>query len=105
VITILEKVNKLEEFPSEIKSALSALDQENRQKIILHLIQKPQLSFTALKDLTELKSSTLSFHLKKLMHASLIDNFYQKSENPQRKYSYYKLTEFGKDLCESLFKH
>ena len=88
-------------FPPEIKRALEALGNENRQKIILNLIKKGKLSFSDLLKITNLNSSTLNFHLRELMKGSLINNFYKKSEN-QKDYSYYEITSFGKDFLKSL---
>lgn len=89
-------------FPLEINRALDALGQENRRTIITVIVNKKNICFSDLIDYTNLNSSTLSFHLKELMKASLIKNFYSKSENPGRKYSYYELTDFGKDICKAL---
>lgn len=89
-------------FPPEINKALDALGQENRRNIITVIINKKNMCFSDLNDYTNLNSSTLSFHLKELMKASLINNYYSKSENPGRKYSYYELTDFGKDICKAL---
>jgi len=90
------------DFPPEIKRALDALGQEKRRKIISFIINKKKMSFSDLVEDTNLNSSTLNFHLKKLMKASLINNYYSKSVNPGRKYSYYKLSDFGKDFCKAL---
>lgn len=89
-------------FPPEINRALDALGQKNRRKIISFIIDKKKMSFSDLIEHINLNSSTLNFHLKELMKASLIKNFYRKSENPGRKYSYYELTDFGKDFCKAL---
>ena len=93
---------KESKFPPEINRALDALGQENRRKIILFILKKKNMSFSDLIEYTELNSSTLNFHLKELMKAGLINNYYSKSENPGRKYSYYELTDFGKDFCKAL---
>ncbi len=100
---ILEEIKKIEskEFPPEINRVLTALSQKNRQNIVIFLLHNNKMSFSDLMKYTNLKSSTLSFHLKKLMHASLIDNFYIKSGSSDRAYSYYELTEFCKDFLES----
>ena len=93
---------KKSNFPPEINRALDALGQENRRKIISVIINKKKMSFSDLNEYIELNSSTLNFHLKELMKAGLINNYYSKSENPDRKYSYYELTDFGKDFCKAL---
>lgn len=89
-------------FPPEIGRALNALGQENRRKIISLIVNKKRMCFSDLVESTNLTTSTLNFHLKELMKASLINNYYSKSENPGRKYSYYELTDFGKDFCKAL---
>ena len=101
---MLEQIKKMKkkEFPLEIKRVLSALSQENRQNIVMFLIYNNKMSFSDLMKNTNLNSSTLSFHLKTLMQASLIDNLYIKSDNPDKEYSYYELTEFGKDFLHSI---
>ena len=88
-------------FPPEISRALDALGQENRRRIISLIFNKKKICFSDLKDGTNLNTSTLNFHLKELMKASLINNYYSKTENPG-KYSYYELTDFGKDFCKAL---
>ncbi|MFX1429157.1 MAG: winged helix-turn-helix domain-containing protein [Promethearchaeota archaeon] len=88
-------------FPPEIKKALEALGNENRQKIISNLVKKEKLAFSDLLKITKLNSSTLNFHLRELMKGSLITNFYKKSET-QKNYSYYELTSFGRDFLKSL---
>ncbi len=90
------------DFPPEISRALDALGQEKRREIIRLISNKKRIFFSELVENTKLTSSTISFHLKELMKASLINNYYTKPENPGGKYSYYKLTEFGKDFCNAL---
>ena len=89
-------------FPPVLSRALDALGQENRRKIITLVMSNKDISFSDLSSELNMNSSTLNFHLKELMKASLIDNHYAKTENPGRKYSYYKMTSFGEDLCKSL---
>ena len=93
---------KKSDFPPEISRALDALGQEKRREIIKLIINKKKISFSELVDNTNLSSSTISFHLKELMKASLINNYYTKPENPGGKYSFYEITEFGKDFCNAL---
>jgi len=88
-------------FPPVLSRALDALGQENRRKIIQYIVKQGKISFSDLIKFTGLKSSTLTFHLRELMKASLINNFYVKLEE-KRNYSYYELTSFGKDFLKAI---
>jgi len=63
-----------------------------------------KVSFSEIIEKTGIKSSTLTHHLRELMKASLITNFYKKSEDGSRAYSYYELTDFGRDFYDALKK-
>lgn len=91
----------VKDFPPEISRALDALGQEKRRKIVV-LIAKEDVSFSDLVERAKSSPSTVNHHLKELIKASLIDNYYKKSANPGKKYSFYKLSEFGKDFCKAL---
>ncbi len=97
---MLEKVKKIK-IPPEIERAIKALGNKNRKKLIEVFLNKKRVTFSDLMNDLNLSSSTLTFHLKELKKASLIDNFYQKSDNSNQ-YSYYVLTEFAKDFLEAL---
>ena len=99
---MVEKIKEREfKIPPEINRAIKAMGNKNRKEIIEIIGNNKKATFSDILNHLNLTSSTLTFHLKELKKASLIDNFYQKSEDSNR-YSYYVLTEFAKDFLKAL---
>ncbi len=93
----------LTEFPLEIRLIVNSIADENRLAILLMLLKKEEeLTFSQIADLLEIKSNTLSHHLKNLTQVGLVQNFYKKKESPSTEYSFYKYTDLGKDLISNL---
>jgi DNA-binding HxlR family transcriptional regulator len=83
-----------------IKRAICSLDDEKKFAIIA-LLKDGDRSFSQLMDELGLDQSTLRYHLKKLSFGGIIENYYQKRTDTTE-YSFYKLSEFGRDLLSKL---
>jgi DNA-binding transcriptional ArsR family regulator len=88
------------EVPDEIKSVVKGLDNEVRLAIIVALMKHGKTTFSDLKHLLELNSSSLSNHLSILQDGGLIKNVLEWNENS---YSYYMTTEIAKTILQRLF--
>jgi DNA-binding transcriptional ArsR family regulator len=88
-------------FPDELKDAIKALSDDVRMTIITLLLKETELSFSQLKERLQIDSGTLNHHLKILMKAALVDNYYYKKPNISD-YSFYALTSFAEDLIFGL---
>jgi DNA-binding HxlR family transcriptional regulator len=88
-------------FPSEIASAVEGLQGEQRQKILYALLVNDELSFTDLMKITEMSNSLLANYLKELKIQFLIEQYYEHRVNKEG-YSFYRISEFGKRIIESL---
>lgn len=84
-----------------MKSGLDCLAYQNRRAIIVILIERKELSFKELMLSLAFSTSSLSYHMKELMKASLVENIYRKSDNKDV-YSIYKPTELGHDFMMML---
>lgn len=88
-------------FSDEIKEAVEALASEKRWKIIELLQESEGLAYTELLNCLGIQKGSLSHHLSKLMEAGIIDNYSQDDfRGPY--FSYYKLSQFGKDVISGL---
>lgn len=92
----------LKEIPHEIKNAVKAIDDETRLAILMILLREGETTFSQLLQRFKLNSSTLSHHLKNLIQASLIENYYAKKPNIQE-YSFYNITNFGEEFIMKIF--
>jgi DNA-binding transcriptional ArsR family regulator len=90
------------EFPLELKMAVEGLNNENRQKIVLILNTTDKMSFSEIMKETNIESSLLSNHLKKLLDTLLIEHFYEHIVG-EDKYSFYKISKYGKRLLRNMF--
>ncbi|MFC1786754.1 winged helix-turn-helix domain-containing protein [Halobacteriota archaeon] len=91
------------EIPEEIKLAISAIDNDVRQAIVVSLSKHNELSFTELLNKLKIEKGSLSNHLKKLMKGSLVEHYFRHEFN-EDKYSYYGITSFGECFVDALFQ-
>jgi DNA-binding transcriptional ArsR family regulator len=89
------------EIPVEVRSVIKALAEDARLAIIIALMKNPKLSFTELKDLFKLNSSSLTLHLSTLQNGGLVSNFFEKGQ--QGSYSYYSVTDLAEPILDSLY--
>ncbi|MEG2265170.1 MAG: metalloregulator ArsR/SmtB family transcription factor [Acinetobacter sp.] len=59
-------------FPDNLQKFLHALNNPNRQRIILLFADQPMLTVGKVAELTQLSMSTVSEHLKQLKEAGLL---------------------------------
>ena len=90
-------------FPEEIRDAIKAIDNKNRQAILGVLLLKGELSFAELRDLLGLKNNVMWPHLKALEKGGLIENFMRKGFT-DRKRSFYRISPFGHRFVKALFE-
>ena len=88
-------------IPVEIKSAVSALDNDHRWRILESLLTNEELSYTQILDILEIRKGSLTNHLKNLIFGNILENYTRQSIG-ERYDSFYKLTRFGKDLIDGL---
>ncbi len=81
----------------DIVRALDAFSNETRLLIVDELYINGELSFTSLLKKLGIEKATLTFHLKKLTAAGILEHFYRHTLGDD-KYSYYGLTTFGKRI-------
>jgi len=87
-------------FPIELSKAMACLKDENRQKIVLALKQKP-FSYTELKKYLVFTNGNFNHHLLELIKASLITKYFEKSGKPHD--SFYSISEFGRDFIDGVY--
>ena len=91
-----------EKIPSETRAILDALAEPTRQALAMMLAEKGELSFRALAQSAQpMNPSTLNHHLKALMKAGLVKNHYRKIEGKED-YSFYQLTELGREFLRRI---
>ena len=88
-------------IPAEIKSAVSALDNDDRWRILESLLTNEELSYTQILDILEIRKGSLTNHLKNLIFGNILENYSRQSIG-ERYDSFYKVTRFGKDLIDGL---
>ncbi len=88
------------EIPREVKLVIKGLDSEVRLAIIVALIKNGKRTFSELKELLGLNSSSLSSHLSILQDGGLVNNILEWNE---KSYSYYMTTDIANAVLESLF--
>ncbi|MFH2110584.1 MAG: transcriptional regulator [Candidatus Bathyarchaeota archaeon] len=59
-------------------------------------------NYSTIKEETDSSDGNLSYHLNLLLSAGLIENTTQKTEFGRRPYSYYSITEKGKEVLQLL---
>ena len=91
----------MNEFPYELRKAIEGLSNQHRQEILLALREKGKLSFSEINEEVPIKRPLLAIHLKKLSRTLLVEHFYQHQLRDE-KYSYYRISPFGRALLESM---
>jgi DNA-binding transcriptional ArsR family regulator len=92
---------KLESFPPELRRAIRALANANREQIFLAMTSEGT-SYTQLLRSTKLRKGSLTHHLKALISAGLVRNFSKRNLDSSYA-SFYSPTDFGLTLVSSIF--
>jgi DNA-binding transcriptional ArsR family regulator len=87
-----------DEIPKEVRAVINGLSEDIRMAIIVGLLKNEKATFTDLKKLFDLKSSSLSYHLSLMQNGGLVDNIADLKESR----SYYKATDIARLVLESL---
>jgi len=90
-------------LPIEVRNAIKTLQDDTRIEILLTLSENGEMSFSPIGHSMGLSSSGLTYHLQPLKESALIENFFKKVENVDS-HSFYRVTEFGERLIDSLFR-
>lgn len=88
-------------IPEEIKEAISAIDHNLRWHIVELLQERNESAYTELLGTLNIPKGSLTHHLNRLMENGIIDN-YSKEEFGGPYSSYYRLSDFGKDLVTGI---
>lgn len=89
------------QFPYELGRAVEGLNNKYRQEILLALNEVEKLSFSEIRERVGISRPLLANHLKKLSKTFLIEHFYE-HEIGNEKFSYYRISSFGKALLENM---
>ena len=89
------------QFPYELGKAVEGLNNTYRQEILLALTEVEKLSFSEIRERVGISRPLLASHLKKLSKTLLIEHFYE-HEVGNEKFSYYRISTFGKALLENM---
>jgi DNA-binding transcriptional ArsR family regulator len=84
-------------IPEIRRKALDALANDERRAIVEVLSEKGELSFKRLAEVIQMNPGTLNYYLKPLLHAGIVENHYKKVQSSDE-YSFYQLSDFGKDM-------
>jgi DNA-binding transcriptional ArsR family regulator len=79
----------------------SALDNEDRLKILFTIFNEPDIAFNDISKKTDIDKSSLAYHLGVLKRAGLVEMEYQKRG---KKLTKYRITEEGKKILEKVLK-
>ncbi len=101
MVDVLTQVSEIQEFPAELVKALEGLNHVNRRRILISLLEGKQLSFSDIRQRTDMTDALLSSHLRKLKDSLLVEQYYQHIQDKQD-YSYYQLTDYGKNILTKL---
>ena len=88
-------------FPYELGKAVEGLNNNYRQEILLALNEVERLSFSDIRKRVDISRPLLASHLKKLSKTLLIEHFYE-HEVGEEKFSYYRISPFGKALLGNM---
>ncbi len=86
-------------LPEEIRVILKALGNETRMAIISFLYEEEPTTFVEIMKGLGLKSNKLSYHLRILSQAGLIDRYYTREGGRER--ITYTLSDLGRHVYES----
>ena len=85
-------------FPTSLRYAIRALDNDKRQLLVSILAFKKVLRFNELREYSGIEGNDLSYHLKELEKGNII------RKEAEDMVIYYRLTPFGERLLENLLK-
>jgi len=88
-------------FPKEIALAIEGLQGEQRQRILIALLQNDELSFSELMKITNMGNSLLANYVKELKRLLMIEQYYEHSRD-DKSYSYYRISDFAKNIINAL---
>src|SRR2546426_4050722 len=88
------------EIPSEVRFTIKGLGDDVRLATLVALMKKQQLTFTELKKILGVNSSSLSYHLSLLQDGGLVSNFVTAGD---KLHSYYSSTELAESVLGSLY--
>jgi DNA-binding HxlR family transcriptional regulator len=91
------------QFPYELCLAIEGLDNDYRQRILYSLKNVDKLSFSEIREAVDIETPLLSSHLRKLTESLLVEHFYEHTLGDE-KYSFYRISKFGKSVLESLLR-
>jgi DNA-binding HxlR family transcriptional regulator len=91
------------QFPYELSIAIEGLDNEYRQRILYALKNVDRLSFSEIRETVDIETPLLSNHLRRLSESLLVEHFYEHVLGDER-YSFYRISKFGKNILDNLFK-
>jgi DNA-binding transcriptional ArsR family regulator len=93
-------MNAAKDFANPVVAVIEALASDVRRRILIELEEKRRLSYSEILLRTGLSKGALNYHLKTLASAGMTRNFIDNQIEPYS--SYYEVSEFGRNLIESL---
>jgi len=91
----------LNQIPNVFEFALKSIGNKFRLALSILLIDHGPLSFSNIAKITGKEKSLVGNHIKKLELGGILQNFLQKKEDTNE-YSFYKITEYGKNIVSNL---
>lgn len=90
-------------IPPEVRRIIENLGEPSKRGITLILAENKELSFKKLlSEVRPMNPSTLNHHLKDLMKAGLVENFYRKKQESSGEYSFYKASALAVDFLKMI---
>lgn len=93
---------QVSEIPSQLRRAIKALSEDARLAILVVLLKNGEMTFSEVSRALGMSSSNLTHHLKKLIQAALVENYFQRKEDSEE-YSFYKPTLLAEDFARNMF--
>lgn len=100
-MSLVKKI--VESTSEEVRTTMKILCDDTRYAIVLTLLKNGEMSFSKLKETLGISSNVLSHHLKVLIQAALVKNYYAKRVGSDE-YSYYDTTLLSRDFVDNLFR-
>jgi len=91
----------LKNITPEVRLTFKQLSNDTRLAIVLLLLKNGEMSFTELCESLSIKRNSLSHHIRKLMRAALVHNFYKKKDDTAE-FSYYEATNLSQSFVDGL---
>jgi DNA-binding transcriptional ArsR family regulator len=98
-LTIVDE--QVAEVPSQLRRSIKALSEKSRLAILLVLLKNDEMTFSELSRTLDMSSSKLTHHLKKLVQAALVENYFQRKADSEE-YSFYKPTLLAEDFARNM---